>query len=146
MNDLVRKNIIKMKTYSSAREEFSKKAIVFLDANENPNATEVNRYPDPLQYQLKRRISEIKGVAVDQIFLGNGSDEVIDLVLRIYAEPAKDRIIICPPAYGMYEVLANLNNIGIDEVPLMEDFNIDVDGINEKIIRSNKVTHLMLTK
>ena len=108
---LVRKNIRQLTPYSSARSEFKGAAEIFLDANENPFETGLNRYPDPLQWKLKERVSALKGVPVEQIFLGNGSDEAIDLVVRIFCEPRVDHIITLPPTYGMYQVSANINNI-----------------------------------
>lgn len=127
--EFVRPNILKLKPYSSARSEFDGEADVFLDANENPFETGYNRYPDPLQYEVKERISRIKEVSVEQIFLGNGSDEVIDLLIRIFCEPGIDQIITLPPTYGMYKVSADIANVGIIEVPLDEAFQPDVDAI-----------------
>ena len=110
VDNLVRENIKKMTPYSSARHEFSGTATIFLDANENsfgsPLPENYNRYPDPLQLTLKEKISSIKGVPAQNIFLGNGSDEAIDLLFRIFCEPGKDNVIIFPPTYGMYEVLS----------------------------------------
>ncbi|MEO5908251.1 MAG: histidinol-phosphate transaminase [Ginsengibacter sp.] len=130
---LVRKNIQKLKPYSSARSEYRGNADVFLDANENaygsPLAENFNRYPDPLQWQLKQQISKIKGVLPQNIFIGNGSDEVIDLAFRIFCEPKKDNVIICPPTYGMYKVCANINDVEAREVLLTPDFQLDVEGI-----------------
>jgi histidinol-phosphate aminotransferase len=130
---LVRNNIKTLKPYSSARHEFTGKASVFLDANENaygsPVAENYNRYPDPLQWQLKFQLAKIKGVPAENIFIGNGSDEVIDLAYRIFCEPKKDNVIICPPTYGMYQVSANINDIEIRKVNLTKDFELDVEGI-----------------
>ncbi len=130
---LVRENIQKLKPYSSARSEYRGNADVFLDANENaygsPLAENFNRYPDPLQWQLKQQISKIKGVPPQNIFIGNGSDEVIDLAFRIFCEPKKDNVIICPPTYGMYKVCANINDVEAREVLLTPDFQLDVEGI-----------------
>src|SRR6476659_4653550 len=130
---LVRKNIINLKPYSSARHEYSGDAAVFLDANENsfgsPLPENFNRYPDPLQWKLKSALSEIKGVPPGNIFIGNGSDEVIDLAYRIFCEPKEDNVIICPPTYGMYQVSADINDIEIKRVPLTEDFELNVDAI-----------------
>lgn len=124
----VRPNILALKPYSSARDEFSGSEGVFLDANENPFGT-LNRYPDPHQKELKAALSMIKSVPVQQIFIGNGSDEIIDLTYRIFCEPGKDSAIICPPTYGMYEVSANINNIELIRIPLTDDFQLDIDEI-----------------
>ncbi|MDE3184560.1 MAG: histidinol-phosphate transaminase [Bacteroidota bacterium] len=131
--DLVRENIKKLKPYSSARSEFRGNAEVFLDANENsygsPLDENFNRYPDPLQWKLKQEISKIKGVPPQNIFIGNGSDEVIDIAFRIFCEPGKDNVIICPPTYGMYKVCANINDVEAKEVLLTKDFQLDVEGV-----------------
>ena len=133
LNDLVRENIKKLKPYSSARSEFRGNAEVFLDANENsygsPLDENFNRYPDPLQWKLKQEISKIKGVPPQNIFIGNGSDEVIDIAFRIFCEPGKDNVIICPPTYGMYKVCANINDVEAKEVLLTKDFQLDVEGV-----------------
>ncbi len=132
LNELVRDNVKAMKPYSSARDEF--KAIdgdqVFLDANENPFENGLNRYPDPQQGQLKAALSKLKNIAVEHILLGNGSDEVLDLIFRAFCEPNKDNIISVPPTYGMYGVLANLNAIENREIPLDPDFELDLDNIS----------------
>jgi len=125
---LVRPNIWALKPYSSARDEFWGDEGIFLDANENPFGKK-NRYPDPHQRTLKKALSEIKGIPVDNICIGNGSDEIIDLVYRIFCEPQKDSVIICPPTYGMYEVSANINNVNIIRVPLNSDFELNIDEI-----------------
>lgn len=131
--DLVRKNIKSLKPYSSARSEYRGNAKVFIDANENaygsPLDENFNRYPDPLQWELKQKLSKIKGVLPQNIFIGNGSDEVIDIAFRIFCEPAKDNVIICPPTYGMYKVCANINNVEAREVLLTKDFQLDTEGI-----------------
>ena len=132
LDALVRPNIRELKPYASARSEFSGQAEIFLDANENPFETGLNRYPDPLQKELKARISQLKGVPGDQIFLGNGSDEVIDLLIRIFCEPKEDHILILPPTYGMYKVSADIANVGIREVPLTQSYQLQVDKIVEK--------------
>ncbi len=135
LQQLVRPNIKSLKPYSSARHEFEGKASVFLDANENAFGSTLpehfNRYPDPLQWQLKFQITRIKGVPAENIFVGNGSDEVIDLAYRIFCEPGKHNVIICPPTYGMYEVSADINDVEIKKVPLTKDFQLDVDGVLE---------------
>ena len=137
IENLVRDNIKKMTAYSSARHEFSGLATIFLDANENafgsPLNENFNRYPDPLQLKVKEKISRIKGAPVPNIFLGNGSDEAIDLLFRIFCEPGKDNVIIFPPTYGMYEVAAETNDIKVKKVPLTKDFQLDLDAIETAI-------------
>lgn len=132
INKLVRQNILNMKPYSSARDEFSGTEGVFLDANENPNGN-YNRYPDPHQTELKSVLGKVKSVAPENIFLGNGSDEVIDLIFRAFANPGKDKVIVCPPTYGMYEVSANINDVEIVNIPLLPDFQLDRQTIFESI-------------
>ena len=133
IDDLVRENIKNLKPYSSARSEYRGNATVFIDANENsfgsPLDQNYNRYPDPLQWQLKQDLSKIKGVPPQNIFVGNGSDEVIDLAYRIFCEPKKDNIIVCPPTYGMYKVSANINDVEAREVLLTKDFQLDIESI-----------------
>ena len=128
LQSMVRPNIWALKPYSSARDEFWSEEGIFLDANENPFGKN-NRYPDPHQRKLKEALSETKSVSVENIFIGNGSDEVIDLIYRIFCEPQKDNVIICPPTYGMYEVSANINNVNIIRVPLNQDFELNIDEI-----------------
>ena len=131
IRDLVRKNVQELKPYSSARDEYvsdgSQK--IFMDANENPFESGVNRYPDPQQRKLKVALSELKEIPADRILLGNGSDEVLDLVFRAFCEPNLDNIITVPPTYGMYKVLADVNGIENREVVLKEGFQLDVEGI-----------------
>lgn len=127
---LVRPNILKLKPYSSARDEFSGKEGVFLDANENPFGN-LNRYPDPYQKPLKEKLSKIKNLSSNQIFIGNGSDEVIDILYRIFCNPAKDKVIICPPTYGMYEVSANINDVEILKIPLNKNFQMNLTEIEQ---------------
>ncbi|WP_111307109.1 histidinol-phosphate transaminase [Confluentibacter sediminis] len=131
INNIIRPTIKALKPYSSARDEFQgvPADMVFLDANENPFENGVNRYPDPQQGKLKAILSEIKGVSSKNILLGNGSDEVLDLIFRAFCEPNQDNVIILPPTYGMYEVLANLNAIDIIKVDLDETFQPKVDDI-----------------
>lgn len=129
ISKLVRLNILKLVPYSSARSEFKGKAEIFLDANENPFETGLNRYPDPLQWKLKAAISKLKGVPSENIFLGNGSDEAIDLVVRIFCEPRQDHILILPPTYGMYQVSADIADVGIRSVSLTPDFQPNVEAI-----------------
>lgn len=128
IKDLVRKNILNLAPYSSARDEYEGTEGVFLDANENPFGT-YNRYPDPQQNKLKTRLAEIKNVKASQIFLGNGSDEVIDLAFRIFCEPKIDKALTFTPTYGMYEVSANINSVELIKVPLNSDFQIDRNSV-----------------
>ncbi|MBR5878150.1 MAG: histidinol-phosphate transaminase, partial [Akkermansia sp.] len=125
---LVRPNILKLKPYSSARDEYTGKAAhVFLDANECPHNAPNNRYPDPLQWELKQKISAYKGVAPERIFLGNGSDEAIDLIFRTFCTPGVDEVAAIAPTYGMYEVCADINNVGYRAIPLEEDYRFDAE-------------------
>lgn len=136
ITSLIRENIKNLLPYSSARDEYKGSEGVFLDANENPFGN-LNRYPDPYQWRLKQILSSQKKVAIDNILIGNGSDEIIDLVQRIFAEPKEDSVIICPPTYGMYEVYANINNLKLISIPLTEDFQLNTDEIlkqNAKIL------------
>ena len=146
LNNLLRENIKKLVPYSSARDEFKGEASVFLDANENslgsPLTRWYNRYPDPLQLKVKEKLSEIKGVPVENIFLGNGSDECIDILLRAFCEPGTDNIIICPPTYGMYEVSANINDVAVKKVPLTPDFQLNLPAIEEAIDDHSKILFL----
>ncbi len=123
---ITRKNIWNLKAYSSARDEFQGKAEVYLDANENPFGN-LNRYPDPYQRSVKERLSVLKGLQVNQVFIGNGSDEVIDLCLRIFCEPGKEKALTFVPTYGMYQVSAAINDIELLELPLTDDFDIDLE-------------------
>ena len=130
INQLVRPNILKMKAYSSARDEFKGTATVFLDANENPFDNDgLNRYPDPLAMAVKNEIAKIKGVATGNIFLGNGSDEVIDVLIRIFCEPRVDNIITLPPTYGMYQVSADTADVAVRMVNLTADFQPNIEEI-----------------
>ena len=131
IQNLIRPTIKALKPYSSARDEFQgvPSNMVFLDANENPFENGVNRYPDPYQNVVKSELSKIKGIPTDNILLGNGSDEVLDLIFRMFCEPYKDNVIILPPTYGMYEVLANLNAIELIKAPLNTAFQPEVDDI-----------------
>jgi histidinol-phosphate aminotransferase len=143
IHSLVRENVLKLKPYSSARQEFVGKASVFLDANENPFGSSIeqdfNRYPDPLQWQLKFQLARVKGVPAEYIFVGNGSDEVIDLAYRIFCNPVKDNVIICPPTYGMFEVSAQINDVEVRKVNLTSDFQLDVDGILRAVDAHSKM-------
>jgi histidinol-phosphate aminotransferase len=143
INDLIRPNIKRLTPYSSARDEFKGDAKVFLDANENSFGSPLNkwynRYPDPLQSAVKKKISEIKGIPSPNIFLGNGSDECIDLLIRSFCEPGIDNIIICPPTYGMYEVSANINNALIKKVPLTPNYQLNLEAIEHSIDNHTKM-------
>ena len=129
LEELVRPNVWRMQPYSSARNEFQGNASVFLDANENPWNEPINRYPDPLQRQVKARLSQLKGVEPRSIFLGNGSDEAIDLVIRAFCEPKADNIVTITPSYGMYEVAAETNDVECRKVALDERFDLDVAAL-----------------
>ena len=126
---LVRPNIRQLCPYSTARDEFSGRLGVFLDANESPYPTGWNRYPDPRQKELKARIAPIKGVDVGNIFLGNGSDEAIDLVFRVFCTPGEDNVVAISPSYGMYEVAADINDVALRHVQLREDFSLPVEDL-----------------
>ena len=141
LNNLIRPNVLKMKAYSSARDEFKSigDSMIFLDANENPFGTDVNRYPDPQQRELKQILVAKEDIGTDQILLGNGSDEVLDLLFRAFCEPGKDNVISLPPTYGMYKVLADLNNIENREVLLTQDFQPDVPKIMEAVNANSKL-------
>lgn len=144
LDTLLRKNIKELKPYSSARDEYKGKEGVFFDANENPFgstlAVNYNRYPDPLQLDLKEKISKVKGIPVKNIFIGNGSDEAIDILFRAFCHPGVDNAIICPPTYGMYEVSANINDVQIVKVPLTaEDFQLDTEQILKSINKNSKL-------
>ena len=143
LNNLVRENISKLKPYSSARSEFSGVAKVFLDANENSFGSPLNkwynRYPDPLQWELKKKLSTIKNIAPGNILLGNGSDECIDLLIRAFCDPQKDNLVICPPTYGMYEVYAHINDVGVKEVPLHTNFQLNLEGLENAIDTNTKL-------
>jgi len=128
LEKIIRPNILALKPYSSARDEFKGKSGVFLDANENPFGN-LNRYPDPYQKTLKEKLAVLKNISAENIFVGNGSDEVIDLVFRIFCNPGKDKAIICPPTYGMYEVSAHINDVEIISIPLDEKFQLNVEKI-----------------
>jgi histidinol-phosphate aminotransferase len=143
LNKLVRENIKKLTPYSSARSEFSGSAKIFLDANENsfgsPLTKWYNRYPDPLQWELKKKIGRIKNIAAENILLGNGSDECIDLLVRAFCDPRKDNILICPPTYGMYEVYARINDVEVREVPLTPVFQLNLEEMEAAIDENTKL-------
>lgn len=143
LQNIIRKNIKDLVPYSSARDEFQGEASVFLDANENsfgsPLDVNYNRYPDPLQFKLKQRLSEIKGVPPRNIFLGNGSDEAIDILFRAFCRPGIDNVITVPPTYGMYEVSANINDIEVRKINLTPDYQLNMEGIAEAIDENTKI-------
>ena len=147
IRSLLRPHLLDLVPYSSARDEFKGTANVFLDANENAlgstSDSRYRRYPDPYQVELKKKIGEMKDLNPDMIFLGNGSDEPIDLLLRAFCNPGTDRIIITPPTYGMYEVSANINDVGIVRVPLnRDDFSINTEQILQNIEPGVKIIFL----
>ena len=144
LDTILRKNIANLTPYSSARDEYKGKEGIFLDANENaygsPLETNYNRYPDPLQLSVKEKLSKIKGLPIENIFLGNGSDEAIDILFRAFCRPAIDNAIICPPTYGMYEVSANINDVEIRKVNLLpEIFQLDTENILKTINLNSKL-------
>lgn len=143
VRELQRENIKNLSPYSTARDEFKGQASVYLDANENsfgsPLPANYNRYPDPLQLDVKDAISKIKGVPIENTFLGNGSDEAIDLLFRAFCNPGKDNVIILPPTYGMYEVSANINDVEVRKVNLTPDFQLDLEKIAETIDANTKI-------
>jgi histidinol-phosphate aminotransferase len=146
LDKLIRKNIKELKPYSSARNEYEGSDAILLDANENPFNNPYNRYPDPLQKELKQKIADTKNpttydlrLTTDNIFLGNGSDEAIDLLIRAFCEPRTDNIISPDPSYGMYEVCANINNVEFRKVLLRPDFELDVTGILNRIDKNSKL-------
>jgi len=143
INNILRENIKRLVPYSSARDEYKGEASVFLDANENaygsPLDQQFNRYPDPLQYKVKIRLSEIKGVPPRNIFIGNGSDEAIDILFRSFCNPGVDNVILVPPTYGMYEVSANINDIEARKVNLTPKYQLNLEGIAEAIDEHTKL-------
>lgn len=143
LETLVRPNIRSLKPYSSARDEFKGDASVFLDANENslgsPLVKWYNRYPDPMQLKVKEKISFVKKIPVEQLFIGNGSDEAIDLLFRCFCEPGVDEVVIFPPTYGMYEVSANINNVKLNKVPLTSSFQLDLEALEQSIKPNTKI-------
>ncbi len=143
LNKLLRPNIQSLTPYSSARDEFHGEAKIFLDANENsigsPLLKWYNRYPDPHQQKIKEKLSKIKAVPPNQIFIGNGSDECIDILYRAFCIPGKDNVIICPPTYGMYEVSANINDVEIRKAPLLSDFQLDLVHMETLVDENTKL-------
>ncbi len=146
LDNLLRENIKRLTPYSTARDEFKGDAKIFLDANENsygsPLSTSYNRYPDPLQWKVKEKLSLVKGIPAANIFLGNGSDECIDVLYRICCEPSTDNVLIVPPTYGMYEVSATINDIGLIRVPLTTQFQLDLPAIEQAVNDHTKMIFL----
>ncbi len=142
IKELIRENIKSLQPYSSARDEFKEmsSAFTFMDANENPFESGLNRYPDPQQNLVKEALSKIKGVSKEHILLGNGSDEVLDLIFRVFCEPKEDQVIVLPPTYGMYEVLAKMNDIKLITIPLLDNFQPNI----KKVVKiQNNITKVL---
>lgn len=143
LDKLVRPNIKTLKPYSSAKDEYTGEAKILLDANENslgsPLTKWYNRYPDPYQQKLKEKLAFVKQIEANQIFIGNGSDECIDILFRTFCEPGKDNIIICPPTYPMYEVSANINDVSIQKAPLLSDYQLNLAHIEQLVNPNTKI-------
>jgi histidinol-phosphate aminotransferase len=139
---LLRKNIQTLKPYSSARDEYTGEAMVYLDANENPFNEPFNRYPDPLQKELKKKISKLKNISEEHIFLGNGSDEPIDLLIRAFCEPGIDNIITINPTYGMYQVAADISGVELRKVSLTTDYDLNTTAILKAVVKNTKLIFL----
>ena len=143
LDKLIRPNIKTLKPYSSAKDEYTGAAKILLDANENslgsPLTKWYNRYPDPYQKQVKEKLAFVKQIAANQIFIGNGSDECIDILFRTFCEPGKDNIIICPPTYPMYEVSANINDITVQNAPLLSDYQLNLAHIEQLVNERTKI-------
>ncbi|MEL6254012.1 MAG: histidinol-phosphate transaminase, partial [Bacteroidota bacterium] len=143
---LVRKHVLTLKPYSSARDEYKGKEGVFLDANENPfgsvSGGSYNRYPDPYQRKLKSKLAQLKGLKEEQIFLGNGSDEIIDLLYRTFCEPMEDRVMTFPPTFGMYEASAGINQVEVLSVPLTSQYQLDLEGIETQLDDKVKIVFI----
>ncbi|MFP4622126.1 MAG: histidinol-phosphate transaminase [Bacteroidales bacterium] len=142
IESLVRKNVKQLVPYSAAREKYQGEGYIFLDANENPFGKTLNRYPDPYQMELKKKIADVKGVRREQIFIGNGSDEIIDLLIRGFCNPGMDNMIVPEPTYGMYEVAARINDVEVRKPELTENFQPDVDTIFRNADRNSKLVFL----
>ncbi len=144
LNNIIRPNILSLKSYSSARDEFneSENNMIFLDANENPFQNGVNRYPDSKQRKVKHLLSTIKNITAENIFLGNGSDEIIDLIIRAFCVPNHDSAIVLPPTYGMYEVLLNINDIRVIKIQLNQSFQPDIDKVLNAITSATKLVFI----
>jgi histidinol-phosphate aminotransferase len=140
---IIRPHILNLQPYSSARDEYSGSEGVFLDANENPfhsaSGSDFNRYPDPYQWEVKVKLAKLKGVMPENIFLGNGSDEPIDLLIKALCEPKESNIVIMPPTYGMYKVCADIQQVRIQQAPLSEDFEIDLDNVFDAVNTATKI-------
>ncbi|MDH7461617.1 histidinol-phosphate transaminase [Chitinophagaceae bacterium 26-R-25] len=145
-NSLLRENIKKLVPYSSARDEFKGEARIFLDANENSYGSPLikwyNRYPDPLQIKVKEKLQQIKGLPIENMFIGNGSDECIDILYRALCNPGKDNVIICPPTYGMYEVSANINDVEVRKARLLDNFQLDLVHLETLVDANTKIIWL----
>ncbi len=143
LDKVIRPNIKTLKPYSSAKDEYTGEAKVLLDANENslgsPLTKWYNRYPDPYQLEVKEKLAFVKQIAANQIFLGNGSDECIDILFRTFCEPGKDNIIICPPTYPMYEVSANINDVQVQNAPLLSDYQLNLAHIEQLVNDQTKI-------
>ena len=143
LNKLIRPNIKTLKPYSSAKDEYTGDAKILLDANENslgsPLTKWYNRYPDPYQQKLKEKLAFVKQIEANQIFIGNGSDECIDILFRTFCEPGKDNIIICPPTYPMYEVSANINDVQVQNAPLLSDYQLNLAHIEQLVNDQTKI-------
>ena len=145
IDTLVRNNVKKMSSYSSARDDFKKendKKLIYLDANESPFDNGINRYPDNKHYELKKVVSGIKNVNVNQVVFGNGTDEILDLIVRVFCNPSEDKIITLPPTYGMYDVIAKTNGVENIEIPLKSDFSIDKNEILKLSSKKTKILFL----
>lgn len=144
INKLIRPSVLKLEPYSSARDEFSDnhKDFQFMDANENPFETEYNRYPDPYQKKLKKKLADLKMISHENIVLGNGSDEILDLIIRVFCEPQKDEILSLSPSYGMYEVLAQINNVTYKTCRLNSEFQLDVKSLLNEVSKNTKMIML----
>lgn len=142
LEKLLRNNLKNRQPYTSARDEFKLPAEIFLDANENPFETGMNRYPDPHQNKLKEKIAQVRGVQKENVFIGNGSDEVLDLLFRAFCEPRTDNVIIMPPTYGMYETLAEINDVQCRKAPLNEDFSLSADKVLQQVDDNTKIIFL----
>src|SRR6478735_3256008 len=146
LDAILRNNVKKLIPYSSARSEFEGDAQIFLDANENSLGSVLNnnfhRYPDPLQKQLKQKLSTLKNIPAENIFAGNGSDEAIDLLIRAFCNPGVDNILIFPPTYGMYEVAAEINDVAINKILLSKDYQLDVDATKNGIDKNTKIVFI----
>lgn len=142
MDKIIRENILTLKPYSSSRDEFKGKAELFLDANESPwdDGSQLNRYPDPMQKGLRKKIAVYFDVDENSLFIGNGSDEAIDLLIRVTCEPGRDRIVQFPPTYGMYEVQARIQNAAVKNILLNEDFTLPIEEFTRQVDKKDKLT------